>query len=129
GEVTVAQPLPALPDPAVEHKVSAATDAVSSFISKAREELESAERAVAAARTATRGHHDELQKELKASTEALEKLQQGAGEHGRRVSALRQQLAERDGYVARVRELSDEMARLRDDRGAALDELERLGDD
>ena len=39
----------------------------------------------------------EMQAALKADAEKLEAIQQGAGEVGRRVSALRQQLQEREG--------------------------------
>ena len=79
-------------------------------------------------RAATKGHQDGLQQELRAMTERLDEIQKGAGEYSQRVSALRQQLAERDASVARAAELDRELATTRSLRETALDDLERESD-
>jgi ABC-type branched-subunit amino acid transport system ATPase component len=129
AESKLSQPLPKLPVSDVGQQVADAVAAAQRSVGRAVDQLASAEQLVATARTTSRSTYERLQTELKARTEQLESVQQGAGEQGRRVSALRQQLAERDAITTRVQELDSEIEALVDLRRVALDDLERTSDE
>jgi energy-coupling factor transporter ATP-binding protein EcfA2 len=124
-DAKLAQPLPALAPGDAEAAVRDAISTAADFVSKALERLEAAEAAVGQGRAATKARQDGLRQELKEMTERLEEIQKGAGEYSQRVSALRQQLVERDASAARLAELDRELATTCSLRDTALDDLER----
>ncbi len=118
------RPIPALPSAAVEAEVAAVVSKVTDHVRNARKEITRAQKLVAEARAEVRSGQGKVQKKLKADADRLEGLQRGAGDVGRRVSTLRQQLKEREGYATRVRQLDVEIAKVVKERDAAMDEAE-----
>jgi DNA repair exonuclease SbcCD ATPase subunit len=123
ADARLERPIPTLPSDDVALRTSAGVARAKELIDQARAEIETVRALLASSRTETRSRQSEIQARLKANAEQLEALQAGAGDAGRRVSVLRQQLGERDGLDARVRELDAEISSLVADRGVALDEL------
>lgn len=128
AETKLAQPLPELPPGDTKRTVGEAITSAARLVGGAVDELEAAESVLSRARTTTKSTQDELQQQLKTMTERLEALQKGAGEHSQRVSALRQQLVERDALGRRVSEVEVELESVRGLRETALDDLERESD-
>jgi DNA repair ATPase RecN len=122
------QPVPKLHDAELSARVMALISSAERKLLAGLENIEEARLEVERARTRSRAVYESTQTKLKEQTEQLEALQQGAGEKGRRVSTLRQQLAERRGTTERIEQLDREIAGLLDRRKAALDELERASD-
>jgi ABC-type uncharacterized transport system ATPase subunit/polyhydroxyalkanoate synthesis regulator phasin len=128
AETKLSQPLPQLPSDEVSATVTTAIASATRDVGRAVEQLEAAETVLAQARMTTKSTQDELQQQLKAMTERLEKLQKGAGEHSQRVSALRQQVVEREALTRRVAEVTVELESVRGLRETALNDLERESD-
>jgi recombinational DNA repair ATPase RecF len=125
AETALARPIPQLPSAAVDAQVSAAIAKAGEHIQQALKELEAAGALAARERGKTRARQGKMQEKLKVDAERLEELQKGAGDVGRRVSALRQQLKEREGDAQRTRQLDVKIAALTAERDKALDDAER----
>jgi hypothetical protein len=125
SESALAGPLPQLPSAAVNAQVTAVIEKVSQHVEDAVSELDAALKITAKERSSARRRQGTMQDKLKADAERLEALQRGAGDVGRRVSALRQQLKEREGDAKRAKQLEAEIGKLTKERDAALDEEER----
>lgn len=125
GETEIDRPLPELPSAAIESQVTRRLGKVEEHLSKAADELDAVKQIVAEARAESRKKQTKLQGKLKAETEKLEELQEGAGEAGRRVSALRQELKSLQGSTRRVQQLDKEIKKLTLERDAALDQSEQ----
>lgn len=124
-ETKLAQPLPELPSGDTKTTVTDAIRSATRLVSGAVDELEVAESVLTRARTTTKSTQDDLQQQLKLMTARLEDLQAGAGEQSQRVSALRQQLVEREACSRRVSAVEAELDSVRRLREVALDDLER----
>ncbi len=123
-ESKVDRPIPKLPSAALEAQITASISKAREHIQAALKEVAGAQKLVSRARTESRSKQSDLQAQLKADADSLEKLQRGAGEVGRRVSALRQQLKEQEGYRQRVAQLEDEILSVVTTRDRALTEAE-----
>lgn len=124
ADVALAQPLPGLPSAAHESEVTKRLDAAAKLLENAGEELGGAEKSIAEAHGKSKSDQNALQKKLKSKTERLEKLQKGAGEVGRRVSTLRQELKAIQAQRKRLTELNAQIAKLRNRRDQMLDRSE-----
>jgi DNA repair exonuclease SbcCD ATPase subunit len=128
-DAVVERSLPKLPSAALEAQLAASVQAVREHLAGALRELDAMKGKLSKERVSEHARQGKLQAELKEGTEELEEIQKGAGELGRRVSALRQQLKEHEGQMKRVEQLGGEIATLVAARERALDEAEeRLGD-
>lgn len=125
---TLRGPLPTLADPSIDSAVRDAIASTESLVSRITSELHSTECLVEEALEAARVQHESIQAELRTRTEQLETIQRGAGEVGQRVAALRQRLAERKAMLERAIALDHEIARVRELRDVALDDLDRTLD-
>jgi DNA repair ATPase RecN len=121
SESRLARPIPRLPSPDVHDEVSASIGSARALIDQSVAEIERAQKLVSASRAEAIAEQVSIQASLKSEAEKLEELQKGAGEVGRRVSALRQQLQEREGLLERIRELDAEITSVLSERDAALD--------
>lgn len=124
AETEIDRPLPELPSAAIEAQVTRRLSKVEEYLTKAASELDALKQTVAEARAESRKKQTKLQEKLKVETEKLEELQEGAGETGRRVSALRQELKSLQGFARRVGQLDKEIRKLTLERDAALDQSE-----
>ncbi len=128
-DATVERSLPKLPSAALEAQLATSVQTVREHLGGALRELNAAKRMLSKQRVSEHAKQGKLQAQLKEGTEQLEEVQKGAGELGRRVSALRQQLKEHEGQLKRVEQMNGEIATLVAARERALDETEeRLGD-
>jgi ABC-type uncharacterized transport system ATPase subunit len=118
------RPIPNLLSTAVDAQVTAGISKASEHLQNALFEIETTQKLVAGARVEARSQQGQMQAQLKADAERLEELQRGAGEVGRRVSALRQQVKEQEGHTERIRQLNAEILRVIDERDSALDDAE-----
>lgn len=118
------RPIPKLPDDTVHDAVAAGISHAQALIRDAVDEIGRSEKLVATSRAEVRTQQGVIQTKLKADAEQLEELQRGAGDVGRRISALRQQLKEREGYNERIKQLEKEIAKVRAERDRAMDEAE-----
>ena len=118
------RPIPKLPSAAVDAQVTAGVSKAREHLRQALDEIEATQKLAADARAESRAQQGKLQGKLKEDAERLEELQRGAGEVGRRVSALRQQLKEQEGYVERIGQLDLEISSVIAERDGALDEAE-----
>ena len=118
------RPIPKLPSADVRSEVKQRVSKAGKLLEEALEEIDAAKSLVASSRAEARSQQGHIQATLKENAEALEKLQTGAGEVGRRVSALRQQIQECEGLRQRAAELDAEIAAVIGDRDAALDDAE-----
>jgi DNA repair exonuclease SbcCD ATPase subunit len=116
--------IPNLPSAALEAELSASVQRVKDHLDLALKEFASIKRKVSKARVDEHAKQSRLQSDLKKGTEQLETIQKGAGELGRRVSALRQQLKEHEGQRKRIDQLDAEVVSLLASRDSALDESE-----
>ncbi len=124
ADVALAQPLPELPSAAQESQVAKRLDAVANLLKKAGEELSGAEKSIAEEKSKSETKQRALQKKLKSKTERLEKMQEGAGEIGRRVSTLRQELKAVQAQRKRLDKLDTQIGKLRKKRDEMLDRAE-----
>jgi ABC-type branched-subunit amino acid transport system ATPase component len=123
AEARLGRPLPSLPSGAVANRTSAGVARAQELVDQARAEIEDVRALLTSSREETRSRQGDIQARLKANAEQLEALQAGAGETGRRVSTLRQQLREREGIEDRIRELEAEIESLIAERAESLDAL------
>ena len=124
AEVATEPSLPDLPSAAIDSQLAARVAKASEQLGEAQSTLADAEKLIEKARREKDGKRSRLQKKLKEKTEQLESLQKGAGEVGRRTSALRQELKGLAAKGKRVTKLQREIAKLIESRDRALDRLE-----
>jgi ABC-type uncharacterized transport system ATPase subunit len=118
------RPLPSLPSAGIDAEVASHVAAVEDALKRASGSLKAAKKTVRDARAKVRSEQTALQDDLKAKAEELEEIQAGAGEVGRRVSALRQQLKAQQGLEERESQLAREIKKLTAKRDRSLDEAE-----
>jgi DNA repair exonuclease SbcCD ATPase subunit len=123
ADARLARPIPALPSEEVAKRTSTGVARAREFVDRARGEIEDVRSVITSAGVEIQSRQGEIQAKLKANADQLEQLQAGAGDTGRRVSVLRQQLAERQGLEARMRELESEVESVAAERAEALDAL------
>jgi murein DD-endopeptidase MepM/ murein hydrolase activator NlpD len=116
--------LPRLRSAALEAALTDSTRTVHEHLDAALKELDGLKRKLAKERVSENAKQGKLQTKLTERAERLDEVQKGAGELGRRVSALRQQLKEHEGQSKRVNQLDEEIAKLVAARERALDEGE-----
>jgi uncharacterized protein YoxC len=127
-ETQVERSLPELSSAAAESQVAKKLSKAEDLVERAVAELEAARSMVRDAASEENGKATKLQKQLKKKTDSLEKLQKGAGDVGRRVSALRQELKAVAAQEKRVKQLDKEIAKLVGKRDRLLDEDERAAE-
>lgn len=127
-ETQVERSLTELASAATESQVTKKLSKAEALIERAVTELEAARSLVGDAAGEENGKATRLQKQLTKKTESLEKLQEGAGEIGRRVSALRQELKAVAAQEKRVKQLDKEIAKLVGKRDRLLDHGERAAE-
>lgn len=123
-ETQVDRTLSELASAAIEAQVTKRLTKAEGLIEKALAELKAAEEAAVGAAAEATTAATRHQKELTKKTERLEKLQKGAGEIGRRVSALRQELKAVAAQEKRVKQLDKDIAKLVGQRNELLDQAE-----
>ncbi len=123
-DAAVERSLPKLHSAAVEAELASSLRTVREHLQASLKELDATKRKLAKERVSEHAKQGKLQAELTEGTEQLEDVQKGAGELGRRVSALRQQLKEHEGQLKRVEQLNGEIGTLAAARERALDEGE-----
>ena len=127
-ETQVERSLTELASAATESQVTKKLSKAEDLIERAVTELEAARSLVDDAAGEENGKASRLQKQLTKKTESLEKLQEGAGDIGRRVSALRQELKGVAAQEKRVKQLDKEIAKLVGKRDRLLDQGERAAE-
>jgi DNA repair ATPase RecN len=127
-ETQIERSLPELSSAATESQVAKKLSKAEDLVERAVAELEAARSLVGDAASEENGRATKLQEQLKKKTENLEKLQKGAGDIGRRVSALRQELKAVAAQEKRVKQLDKEIAKLVGKRDRLLDEDERAAE-
>jgi chromosome segregation ATPase len=127
-ETEVERPFPSLASAPVEAQVTKRTSKAEEHIRLALEQLSSAAEVVSEARSEAVGRQQKLQKKLRAESERLEELQEGAGEVSRRVSALRQEIKAEEGFDKRVRQLDKQIRKVVAERESALDRAEQTAE-
>jgi ABC-type lipoprotein export system ATPase subunit len=123
ADARLERPIPSLPSDQVAARITAGVERAAELVDQARTELAGLTSTLASARVEARSRQGEIQARLKANTDQLEVLEAGAGDTGRRVSVLRQQLREREGLDERIAELTREIEALIAERDDALDAL------
>jgi ABC-type lipoprotein export system ATPase subunit len=124
GAAKLERPLPSLPSAGIDAEVTNHVATAEEALKNAVAALKAAKKIVRDARTSVRSEQTALQDELKTKAEELEEIQVGAGEVGRRVSALRQQIKAQQGLEERESQLAREIKKLSKQRDKALDEAE-----
>ncbi len=125
-EVSEEPSLPELPSAAVDSQVAAKIAAAREDLKKADTALEAAEKLVSKARKEKDTKRARQQKKLKEKNDQLEKVETGAGELGRKVSALRQELKGAQAQQKRAAQLAKQIEKFVKQRDTALDRLEAV---
>jgi predicted ATPase len=125
-EVSEEPSLPELPSAAVDSQVAAKIAAARESLAKADAALEAAEKLVSKARKEKDTKRARQQKKLKEKNDQLEKVETGAGELGRKVSALRQELKGAQAQQKRAAQLAKQIEKFVKQRDTALDRLEAV---
>ena len=123
-ETQVERSLSELASAAIEAQVVKRLAKAEGLVGKAIGELKAAEELAVGAAVEANANATRLQKDLAKKTERLEKLQEGAGKIGRRVSALRQELKVVAAQEKRVKQLDKDIAKLVEQRDGLLDQAE-----
>jgi ABC-type branched-subunit amino acid transport system ATPase component len=123
ADARLERPIPSLPSDEVAKQTTAGVARAAELVDQARSEIAGLTSMLASAQVEARSRQGEIQARLKANTDQLEVLEAGAGDTGRRVSVLRQQLREREGLDERIAELTRETEALLAERDDALDAL------
>jgi len=116
--------LPRLRSAALEAVLAESLRTVHGHLDAALKELDALRLKLAKERVRENAKQGKLQTQLTERAERLDEVQKGAGDLGRRVSALRQQLKEHEGQLKRVKQLDEEISKLVAARERALDEGE-----
>jgi len=125
-EVSAEPSLPELPSAAVDAQVTAKIAAASEGLREADAALKAVEKLVSKARKEKDTKRARQQKKLKDKNDQLEKIETGAGELGRKVSALRQELKGAQAQQKRAGQLAKQIEKLVKQRDTALDRLEAV---
>jgi predicted ATPase len=125
-EASAEPSLPELPSSAVDSQVAAKIAAAGEGLRKADAALEAAEKLVSRARKEKDTKRSRQQKKLKEMNDQLDKIETGAGELGRKVSALRQELKGAQAQQKRAAQLAKQIEKLMKQRETALDRLEAV---
>ncbi|MGH2941051.1 MAG: hypothetical protein ACRDPE_23370, partial [Solirubrobacterales bacterium] len=128
NETEIERPFPSLASAAVDAQVSKKVAKAEDQIRLALEELSTAAEIVSKARSEAVAQQQKLQKKLKADSERLEELQEGAGEVSRRISALRQEIKAEESFDKRVRQLDRQILKVVKERESALDRAEEAAE-
>lgn len=125
-EASAEPSLPELPSAAVDSQVAAKIAAAGEGLGEADAALEAAEKLMSNARKEVDAKRSRQQKKLKEKNDQLDKIEAGAGELGRKVSALRQELKGALAQQKRAAQLTKQIAKLVKQRDTALDRLEAV---